>query len=506
MEGTSFPSVTDHDFISFLQHGEQQSNYPTDDEIRQAARNLVDSVSCSEGIDHADTLIENGENDGLLERSDLTAILEKPVSSAQNSVSVDFTLAHSINSNNSSIISPEILINSNIDANIDCLNPVAINISSASLVDNLADTSQLSFETNHWVTSRCFEEQYCLILQRNLSVSAKGSNTRYRCKFCGFEFVGGPQKIRVHLSGRSENRTRLSKCTNVPDEVRLYMEMRNKSKENHFTGNCKNIDEMSDLSPRNWEESHCVIVSRNSNPRSKNSNSRYRCRYCNLEFTGGPQKIRVHLSGDREGATILSKCPNAPSKIISLMHLRHKNKKIEDLPQPLILDSNSNTGTWTNANITLSSRNEEETTPPPNSSSSHQNTSSLAGFPIKPLIPNSLAAMISLTPDSIHCPKTDNLPLERMRMNSVSSHNNSFEGSMIGDHCRDDETMFLPSISSLLGLSFLNYYSALSQLQRSPTNSNTDLAFSADVVITTKLVAPESESFCSISGNELEDV
>src|SRR5690349_16111901 len=71
--------------------------------------------------------------------------------------------------------------------------------------------------------ARSLEESFCLPIQRNTSASARGANTRYRCKFCGFEFIGGPQKIRVHLAGMRENNTRLSACEKVPLDVRQMM-------------------------------------------------------------------------------------------------------------------------------------------------------------------------------------------------------------------------------------------------------------------------------------------
>jgi hypothetical protein len=49
--------------------------------------------------------------------------------------------------------------------------------------------------------TRGVEEEHVLIMHRNGSASSKSSNSKYQCKYCGFEFVGGPQKIRVHLTG-----------------------------------------------------------------------------------------------------------------------------------------------------------------------------------------------------------------------------------------------------------------------------------------------------------------
>lgn len=76
------------------------------------------------------------------------------------------------------------------------------------------------------INPRSVEEDHAIILQRSSSASSKSSNTKYKCMYCPFIFVGGPQKIRVHLTGRRENGTRLSKCLNCPEEVRKLMEMR----------------------------------------------------------------------------------------------------------------------------------------------------------------------------------------------------------------------------------------------------------------------------------------
>eukprot|EP01031_Cornospumella_fuschlensis_P047041 gene47041-57605_t len=64
-----------------------------------------------------------------------------------------------------------------------------------------------------------------------------------------------------------------------------------------------------EISPRNPEEEHVKVLARNSSRKAKASNSRYQCRYCSLSFVGGPQKIRVHLTGEIEGSTRAAKCP-----------------------------------------------------------------------------------------------------------------------------------------------------------------------------------------------------
>lgn len=41
-----------------------------------------------------------------------------------------------------------------------------------------------------------------------------------------------------------------------------------------------------------------------------NSNAKYRCPTCNHQFSGGNQKIRVHITGIREGGSSVKACTN----------------------------------------------------------------------------------------------------------------------------------------------------------------------------------------------------
>eukprot|EP01031_Cornospumella_fuschlensis_P034621 gene34621-41925_t len=73
------------------------------------------------------------------------------------------------------------------------------------------------------------EEKHVEIIEKIVSAHSRGCNMRYRCLYCNKDFVGGPQKIRVHLAGQAENATRLSKCPSVPPQVRAEMLGRMKS-------------------------------------------------------------------------------------------------------------------------------------------------------------------------------------------------------------------------------------------------------------------------------------
>lgn len=186
-----------------------------------------------------------------------------------------------------------------------------------------------STEMKH-LESRCLEEDHCIILARSSSSASKCSNTRYRCKYCDFEFVGGPQKIRVHLTGKRENSTRLSRCEKVPTEIKTLMEGRMKTPKVSLNSDGIYSDDDPDavsLTPRNIEENYCVVLSRSKNVTSKSANSKYKCLFCRMRFTGGPQKIRVHLTGIPEGSTKIAKCLKAPPDVIAFMECRRKLPK-----------------------------------------------------------------------------------------------------------------------------------------------------------------------------------
>jgi hypothetical protein len=180
--------------------------------------------------------------------------------------------------------------------------------------------------------ARSIEEEYAIIIQRTASAAAKSSNTKYRCLFCNFTFVGGPQKIRVHLTGKRENGTRLSRCENCPEDVRKKLEERMKAPKELVDDSGLFEDGEANtpsLPPRNAEEHHCIVLSRSGSTNSKSSNTRYKCIYCRFKYVGGPQKIRVHLTGQTEGGTRMAKCTRVPPDVVEQMEHRRKAPRLD---------------------------------------------------------------------------------------------------------------------------------------------------------------------------------
>lgn len=64
-------------------------------------------------------------------------------------------------------------------------------------------------------------------------------------------------------------------------------------------------EEPQGLPSRSVEEKHCIVLDRSVTPQSRSSNNKYKCLYCYFQFVGGPQKIRVHLTGYPEGTGVL---------------------------------------------------------------------------------------------------------------------------------------------------------------------------------------------------------
>jgi DNA-directed RNA polymerase subunit RPC12/RpoP len=225
--------------------------------------------------------------------------------------------------------------------------------------------------------ARCIEEDYAIILHRSASAAAKSSNTKYRCLFCSFTFVGGPQKIRVHLTGKRENGTRLSRCEHCPEDVRRKLEERMKAPKEAANEIGLYDDDESDtpsLPPRNVEEHHTIVLSRSQSSNSKSSNTRYKCIYCRFKFVGGPQKIRVHLTGQQEGGTRMQKCARVPEEVTMQMEHRRKAPKPDLLATPggSANAVTSSTSTSSSQNVDSSASTMTEVSQPPTAQAQQQ--------------------------------------------------------------------------------------------------------------------------------------
>jgi hypothetical protein len=70
------------------------------------------------------------------------------------------------------------------------------------------------------------------------------------------------------------------------------------------------------------EETYVTIVGRNG------ANAKYICPRCGHHFTGGNQKIRVHITGAKEGGSSVKACTNPDPESVSFCSLpRNPYKK-----------------------------------------------------------------------------------------------------------------------------------------------------------------------------------
>lgn len=289
----------DNDIISYFRNS-QAANDLTEYDIRQAARNLAGSSPCAEIL--ANTLHYDDANENDSQIGDLA---------------VDFQTDHAVGDDLAPF--PEIMGTKESACQF------------TEFPENNDDDNEDAAQSLP-VKPRSIEEQHCSIIRRSTSNASKFSNTRYRCNYCDFEFTGGPQKIRVHLSGLKLANCRLSKCLKVPEHVRALMESRITSATEHQPKKTAKDKEEESLPTRNWEETHCVVLSRNTNPKAKFANSIYRCKYCKVKFVGGPQKIRVHLTGEKEGTVHINKCVAAPADVVNEFIHRRKRMRVNSEP------------------------------------------------------------------------------------------------------------------------------------------------------------------------------
>jgi peroxiredoxin family protein len=72
------------------------------------------------------------------------------------------------------------------------------------------------------------------------------------------------------------------------------------------------------LQPKSREEGFVQVLER------VGTNSRYKCPHCSHIFSGGNQKIRVHITGIREGGSSVKPCPNPDPEAFSFCSLPRK--------------------------------------------------------------------------------------------------------------------------------------------------------------------------------------
>jgi hypothetical protein len=75
------------------------------------------------------------------------------------------------------------------------------------------------------------------------------------------------------------------------------------------------------LAPKSQEERYVYVLER------LHTNAKYRCRTCQHLFSGGNQKIRVHMTGVREGGSSVKPCPNPDPEAIAFCSLPRKSYK-----------------------------------------------------------------------------------------------------------------------------------------------------------------------------------
>lgn len=79
------------------------------------------------------------------------------------------------------------------------------------------------------------------------------------------------------------------------------------------------------LSPKSHEEDFVYILER------VGTNSKYQCRFCHHNFSGGNQKIRVHITGTKEGGSSVKACKNPDPDAVAYCSIPRKpNLKRKD--------------------------------------------------------------------------------------------------------------------------------------------------------------------------------
>lgn len=84
------------------------------------------------------------------------------------------------------------------------------------------------------------------------------------------------------------------------------------------------------LPPRSQEERYVLVLER------RNTNARYRCPFCQHNYSGGNQKIRVHITGVREGGTSVRACTNPSPEALEFCRIPRKPYKRKEKSDGMI--------------------------------------------------------------------------------------------------------------------------------------------------------------------------
>lgn len=83
------------------------------------------------------------------------------------------------------------------------------------------------------------------------------------------------------------------------------------------------LEDKASLNPKSSEENFVQVLERTG------TNAKYRCLTCMHTFSGGNQKIRVHITGVKEGGSSVKACPNPDPKAYAFCtapRVSHKRK------------------------------------------------------------------------------------------------------------------------------------------------------------------------------------
>jgi len=175
-------------------------------------------------------------------------------------------------------------------------------------------------------------EQNDYILQQQVRGS---DNSIYECEKCGNTF-GSKEEILSHILGHSEENNEMSNLSvqrshlPIDEEQQSELDEMNATTQRHFIQNKDNlksesteIDDIECFLPINREENYMYVLDRRVNG---SKNNVYQCRRCGKRFTGGSQRIRIHITGEKEGKQQIAMCTNPDPEVIEEIRSWKKRK------------------------------------------------------------------------------------------------------------------------------------------------------------------------------------